>query len=63
LYYDHLLLNELEHSDVLFLEFIKQFEDTCPVGGSYSFVDGEVVCDLHHSEDVDESDDGGVPFL
>jgi len=57
LYYNHLYINGVEHSDALFLEFIKLFEDTCPVGGSYSFVGGEVVCSLHQGEDVGKSDD------
>jgi len=68
LYQDHLVLDGLEHSGVLFLQFLERFSDTCPIGGNYGFVDGEVVCDLHQSGDVDESDEdesegGGVPFL
>jgi len=68
LYHDYLILDGLVHSDVLFLQFLGQFVHTCPVGGNYGFVDGEVVCDLHGDEGEQESeeedpDDGGVPFL
>jgi len=63
-YHDHLVLGGVEHSDVLFLQFLEHFSNTCPIGGNYGFVDGEVVCDLHGDEDVEESDeDESVPFL
>jgi len=68
LYHNHLVLESVEHSDVLFMQFREQFSDTCPIGGNYGLVDGEVVCDLHQIEGVEDSDeddsgDGGVPFL
>ncbi len=66
LYHEYLVLEGLEHSNVLFLQFLGQFIDTCPNGGSYSNVGEEVVCDLHgdgeEESDEDQSDDGGVPF-
>jgi len=40
LYQDHLVLDALEHSDVLFLQFLERFSDTCPIGGNYDLVDG-----------------------
>jgi len=65
LYQHYLVLDVLEHSDVLFVAFSGGFDNTFPIGGSYRFVDGEVVCDLNselESEEEDQ-DDNGVPCL
>ncbi|QHE53736.1 hypothetical protein [Pontibacillus sp. HMF3514] len=54
----------MEHSDVLFVEFLGDFDHTCQVGGSYSFENGEVVCGLHSEQESEEEDQGeGVQFL
>jgi prepilin-type N-terminal cleavage/methylation domain-containing protein len=63
----NLLLEDVEHSDVVFTSFLTEFGfEGCPVGGVVSFSDGHVDCSVHLDE-VDEEDDSGedsgVPYL
>lgn len=71
-YVAKLEMDELEHSDLIFEAFLMDYEDDlCPVGGTYSYVDGQVTCSIHDEGESDgdgESDDGGgddgeVPYL
>jgi hypothetical protein len=64
----HLVLEDVEHSDVVFSAFLKEFgSEVCPVGGVVSYSDGHVECSLHSDEDHEEDDsgedNGGVPYL
>lgn len=65
-------MDELEHTDLVFEAFLMDYEDDlCPLGGTYSYVDGQVTCSIHDEGESDgdgESDDGGgddgeVPYL
>lgn len=66
-------MDELEHSDFVFDAFLMEYEDDlCPLGGTYSYVDGRLTCSVHmesvsddgESDDSGESgDDGEVPYL
>ena len=56
-YQTMLTLEGLNHSDELFVQFIHEFEDICPNGGSYLYSNGRIICD-HHDEYLPE-----VPFL
>ncbi|MFZ3577502.1 prepilin-type N-terminal cleavage/methylation domain-containing protein [Virgibacillus sp. DJP39] len=59
----HLDLESLEHTDVLFTSFAREFDETiCPEDGRISYVDGDVHCSIHSHGEVEE-DVGGVPFL
>jgi len=42
LYHECLVLDGVDHSDVLFVEFLGGFDNTCPVGRGYGIMDGEV---------------------
>lgn len=60
-YERHLHLDGIEHSDVVFVQFLMGFgEKVCPLDGVIRYVDSEVHCSIH-SEIAD--DDDGVPFL
>ncbi|WP_061808967.1 type II secretion system protein [Rossellomorea vietnamensis] len=66
-YGGHLALKGVEHSDVVFHAFLREFgSELCPVGGVIDYMDGYVECSVH-GEEVDEEedsgDDGGVPYL
>jgi prepilin-type N-terminal cleavage/methylation domain-containing protein len=63
----HLLLEDVEHRDVVFSSFLTEFgSEVCPVGGVVSYSDGHVDCSVH-GEEVDEEEDSGgddgVPYL
>jgi prepilin-type N-terminal cleavage/methylation domain-containing protein len=63
----NLLLEDVEHSYVVFTSFLTEFgSEVCPVGGVVSYYDGHVDCSVH-SDEVDEEEDsgedGGVPNL
>ena len=72
-YVAKLEMDELEHSDLIFEAFLMDYEDDlCPLGGTYSYVDGRLTCSVHmesvsddgESDDSGESgDDGEVPYL
>ena len=70
----NLEMDELEHSNLIFEAFLVDYEDDlCPLGGTYSYVDGRVTCSIHEdgaSDGEGESDDGSgsgdggeVPYL
>ncbi|WP_010175464.1 type IV pilin protein [Bacillus coahuilensis] len=57
----HLVLEELDHSDGLFGQFLVGYDEICPIGGVVSYVDGHVECSEHGESE--EDDGGGVPIL
>lgn len=63
----NIALLDKEHTDSLFNQFcIENFEDCCPAGGSFSYVDGTVICNLHGEEaeeDNPEETVEEVPWL
>ncbi|MCM3163759.1 type IV pilin protein [Metabacillus litoralis] len=62
-YKTHLTISNLEHSDVIFMEYIRQYgEVDCPEHGELVYVDGEIRCSVHSDGSGDEGEDG-VPFL
>lgn len=60
-YHQELVLKDSAHSDVEFTSFLNKNDYVCPVGGTYHYVEGEVECSEHG--DINEEDDGDVPFL
>jgi prepilin-type N-terminal cleavage/methylation domain-containing protein len=71
-------MDDLEHSDLIFEDFLMDYEDDlCPLGGTYSYLDGRVACSVHlegvsndSASDDGVSDDGSgsgdgeeVPYL
>ncbi|WP_075983041.1 competence type IV pilus major pilin ComGC [Bacillus massilinigeriensis] len=64
IYSAYLNLENRVHSDMVFREFLlEDGNDICPVGGEIRYVNGEIECSVHSSEDDREKDDGEVPFL
>nr|WP_315362820.1 prepilin-type N-terminal cleavage/methylation domain-containing protein [Cytobacillus firmus] len=65
-YEAYLKLDSVEHSDVVFVEYLSSYDGgVCPSDGVISYVDERVECSLH-SEDIDggsDNEDGGVPYL
>jgi hypothetical protein len=66
-YRDHLSLEDVEHSEMIFASYLKEFNsDVCPVGGTIIYTDGHIDYSVHDKE-IDEEDsgeeDGGVPYL
>lgn len=63
----HIVLLDKEHTDSLFNQFcIENFKVCCPACGSYSYVDGTVICNLHGEEaeeDNPEETVEEVPWL
>lgn len=48
------------HSDALFSQFIEAYRlKLCPADGDFTYVEGEVKCNIHHDEEEEEA----VPFL
>jgi prepilin-type N-terminal cleavage/methylation domain-containing protein len=66
-YKGYLALEDVEHSDVMFSTFLKEFgSEVCPVGGVITYTDGHVDCSVHSpgvSDEHNSGDEGGVPFL
>ncbi|MDN5291557.1 MAG: hypothetical protein PWQ06_1796 [Anaerophaga sp.] len=63
LYEGWLEMNRIDHSDLVFEEFVDgSYSGECPTGGSYSYVNGEVVCSVH-GEAGEEEEESTVPFL
>jgi len=61
-YKTHLTISGLEHSDVIFMEYIRQYgEVDCPEHGEFVYVGGEIRCSVHSGGSGDEED--SVPFL
>lgn len=70
LYGEFLDIEQVEHSSAAFVEFshTRMDGEVCPVGGELIYVDGVVECSVHEDhdsedEEVEDYDDGGVPFL
>lgn len=58
MYEGYLELEGLEHSDVVFQQFLKEYgKEICPCRGEISYLDGKVRCSVH------DEDEGDVPFL
>ncbi|NMH70537.1 hypothetical protein HF072_17295 [Bacillus sp. RO3] len=66
-YRGHLVLEDIEHSNVVFTAFLNSFgSEVCTVGGEITYSDGHANCGVHGEkveEKEDSGDDGGVPFL
>jgi prepilin-type N-terminal cleavage/methylation domain-containing protein len=67
-YKGHLALEVVEHSDVMFSTFLKEFDsdEVCPVGGVITYTDGHIDCSVHSpgvSVEHNSGNEGGVPFL
>ncbi|PGT89055.1 type II secretion system protein [Bacillus sp. AFS040349] len=61
-YKTHLTISGLEHSDVIFMEYIRQYREVdCPEHGEFVYVGGEIRCSVHSSGSGDSGD--SVPFL
>jgi prepilin-type N-terminal cleavage/methylation domain-containing protein len=59
-YEAYLVLEKLEHTDVLFNQYLVENNyGPCPEGGSISYVEDEVHCSIHSTE-VEEEE---IPFL
>lgn len=64
LYEMKLVKKSVETSDVLFTEFIRLNSNMyCPAGGKYTYLNGEVVCDIHSHDDVNDNPENEVPWL
>ncbi|WP_139377727.1 type IV pilin protein [Solibacillus isronensis] len=64
LYKMELVLKSVETSDVLFAEFSSLNHDMyCPAGGKYTYLNAEVVCDIHSHDDVNDKPEDEVPWL
>lgn len=70
--YNTYLLTEadVEHTNVLFAEYLREYgEEICPNDGDIIYLEGNVQCNLYSNHnkkgdnDVEEEDDGWVPFL
>jgi len=58
MYETYLVMEELEHSDVIFTEYLFEYGgNICPYHGDITYVDGELQCSKH------VRDNGDVPFL
>jgi len=52
----NIVLLENEQTDSMFDQFlIENFDECCPAGGSYSYVDGTVICNKHREENEEEN--------
>ncbi|TDL78999.1 type II secretion system protein [Peribacillus frigoritolerans] len=55
-YRNHLTLEDVEHSEVLFGRYLTQIgSEVCPVGGEIAYSDGHVDCSVH-GEEVEEEE-------
>lgn len=68
MYYLYLLMEEIEHSEVIFVQFLQEYEEhICPDHGNISYVDGKVKCSVHirgaDAVSEEDDDDKSVPFL
>ncbi|MGM0777897.1 MAG: type IV pilin protein [Bacillota bacterium] len=65
-YERNLHLDGIEHSDVVFVQFLMGFgENVCPLDGVIRYVNGEAYCSIHSeiADDEEKEDEEGVPFL
>lgn len=63
----HLMMEDTEHTEVLFTQYLQEFgQNICPDHGDISYLEGKVQCSIHPRVEVveiDDDDDGSVPFL
>ncbi len=64
IYHIYLLMENKEHTNNVFDEFIQNYEETiCPDNGDIKYVNGKVRCMLHSEDEANgNNDDGSVPF-
>lgn len=59
-----LVMKRVESSDILFAEFTRLNRDMdCPAGGKYTYLNAQVICDIHSHEDVNDNPKDEVPWL
>lgn len=46
----YLLTEDIEHSDIIFEQFLNEYDTVCPLGSSISYFDDKVRCDFHDKE-------------
>ncbi|CQR46224.1 hypothetical protein BN1058_00477 [Paraliobacillus sp. PM-2] len=65
MYENHLTLEELEHSDQLFISYMNENDlNKSNDHGVYNYTDGEVHCNVHSDNELPEKDEGeSVPIL
>lgn len=67
LYHYHLSLVDSDHTDLLFQQFLQEFDQAvCPVDGEFSYIEGEVHCSVHKNKADDseqKEEDQSVPFF
>ncbi|MGY3718126.1 pilus assembly FimT family protein [Sutcliffiella cohnii] len=57
-----LILEGVSNQVTKFEQFLREYgQEICPVGGSITYVDGEVECSVHGEDGGDHEED--VPFL
>ena len=69
-YETHLELESKTHSEVLFSQYLQEYQGAvCPAGGAMSYMDGEVECSVHSHNEVEQDnqdedrESDSVPFL
>lgn len=67
MYKTYLMLENINHSDAVFTYYLQEYgQNICPSGGTITYNDGKVLCDMHPKDNVIESDDEeneSIPFL
>ena len=64
MYEMHLQLNEIEHSDMRFYQFLDDCNvEICPGNGDILYFDGEVTCNVHSIKTKADEPGDEVPFL
>lgn len=67
MYETYLTMEELEHSEVLFTQYLHEYgKNICPGHGDINYVDGKVQCSKHDRDEgsgSDDKEDESVPFL
>lgn len=59
-----LTMQNIDHSNVYYTQFLSEnFNEACPVGGVFAYVDGKVECSVHSDESEGNEQDRGVPIL
>jgi prepilin-type N-terminal cleavage/methylation domain-containing protein len=64
MYEMHLQLNEIEHSDMRFYQFLDKCNvEICPGNGDILYFDDEVTCNVHSTKTKADEPGDEVPFL
>lgn len=63
MYEDYLSIEGVDHSDVLFAQYVEQLDSEVVSEYSYSYTDGEVHCSIHSGGNEKPDEDDAVPFL